>query len=630
MNIHLRSHSPFRRWTRLSGPWNVRTTLVTLLVLALLPALVIGYVLLRSEINEASESARDDAVRAAVTERQLAVAALTAHLDGVRATVQAAASFDAVQRLDIEEATGVLNVFTRSNASLASVELIDPRGQVLVSSSSGLAPSRSELLMERAEVVPPHIAAALHGQTRLAVVGGLSNEPALILAVPIRTGADGSVVGALESRLSAMELAKSLSAGTAAADLVVLNQEDGAPFVSVTQGPHPIIDPSAAAALAAVGAEGPVRTQSQEDPIWVSGEQIPLTPFVVAVAALERPPARIRALLATTGYFAIGPAAIGLLAVYLSHRLLDPVVTLTETARAVTAGDHDRRARIESRMLEVNEIGQAFDEMLDELAQGRHDLTRSREQVHELLQRTFLIQEEDRHRIALDLHDRVAQLLVGALYELQSISDQDEHDHSERERVERAISVLRLAEREMRRVIFEVRPPVLSAGGLASAIETFVEEQREHFIKCSFIDQGLTARIPERVAAAAYRVVQEAIRNAAKHAAGSHLWVIVSAEGGWLEVQVTDDGPGFQPRSAIDPNAPHLGIVGMQERAQAVGGAVSIEARPGLTRGTRVVLRIPIDVDPPTDVSLDATHDPHSEDDSRRLSDSRGVADKVY
>lgn len=584
------------------APWNVRWMLIALLVVAMLPALAVGYVLLRSGLNQAAESSRDEAIRSTVAERRLVSAALSTHLANVGTTLRAAASFGAVQRLDRAASSDVLNVFTRSNPSLSRIDLIDASGASLLSSSSGITSAPwSAAEGNESRGLPPHLYESLRGKTMVtATFDGPYEEQALLVAVPIFAGAEGSVVGVLQTRLSLIDLANVLSRVVLESDTAIVNRVTGDPFVSVTRRPSPIEHLIALSDLPDTDQDRPERV-SGVSPLWVSRTTIPETPLLIIGATPERPPVQIPALLLTMAYFAVGPACIGLLAVYISHRLLSPVVTLTQTARAVTAGEYDRRASIQSRMVEVNEIGAAFDEMLDELAVQRDELTRSREQIRELLQRTFLVQEEERQRIALDLHDRVVQLLIGALYELQSIAERSRSQPASEQSIVRAIAALRLAEGELRRVIFDVRPPLPSPGGLSAAIQAFMDDQRERFESCSFVEQGASPRLTERTSNAAYRVVQEAIRNAGKHAPGSRLEVVMSTQRDWLEIRISDDGPGIHSSGAAESSALHLGIIGMRERAQAAAGSLSIRSRR--TRvGTSVVLRLPLDQEQSTNV----------------------------
>jgi signal transduction histidine kinase len=148
----------------------------------------------------------------------------------------------------------------------------------------------------------------------------------------------------------------------------------------------------------------------------------------------------------------------------------------------------------------------------------------------------------------------------------------------------------RAAIARLRDLVFDLHSPVLEELGLGPAIEAFCERTFEgEPVRWSVID-----RLPEAAPVAArdtaYRVAQEALQNARRHAEPARVTVTLSREGDQLVVRVTDDGRGFMP-DAVGNRPGHRGLLGARERAEAAGGEVEILSQPG--KGTTVTCRIP-------------------------------------
>jgi signal transduction histidine kinase len=204
-------------------------------------------------------------------------------------------------------------------------------------------------------------------------------------------------------------------------------------------------------------------------------------------------------------------------------------------------------------------------------------------------------QEEERRRIARELHDEMAQRLTGMSLELKSL---EYLVTGSREVSAKLQALQRLFDdigRDVHRIARELRPTALDDLGLALALSTHVEEWSQ---RCGLtVDlhiSGLERRAPAAVETAVYRIVQEALTNVVKHAHATRVSVIVSAFDHHLQVIVEDDGVGFDvdaaSASVLSAEA-RLGLAGMEERAALLGGSVSIESAPG--RGTSVFVRIP-------------------------------------
>jgi signal transduction histidine kinase len=203
--------------------------------------------------------------------------------------------------------------------------------------------------------------------------------------------------------------------------------------------------------------------------------------------------------------------------------------------------------------------------------------------------------EEERTRIATDLHDDTVQVMTATLLSLdrlvRSMRELGRDDLMNQARA--ASETLSLAINRTRTLMFELRPPLLLASGLPAAIGQLLrvlaaEEGFEGVIECHF------DRLPEPVELLAYRTFAELLSNVRRHAAASQVRVRLALDGDVLAGEVADDGAGFDVRRALDQRtAPlHLGLDSTAERLRLAGGGLEIESTVG--EGTVARLRIPL------------------------------------
>lgn len=192
-------------------------------------------------------------------------------------------------------------------------------------------------------------------------------------------------------------------------------------------------------------------------------------------------------------------------------------------------------------------------------------------------------QEEERGRISRDLHDQIGQALTGLLLGLDAAIEQP--DPVELARLKDLTSATL---GDVRRIALDLRPSVLDALGLEAAVRRFARELHErHGLETQVaVHLPRLSSVEETVL---YRVCQEALTNVVRHAGASSVSVVATASDRQIQLVVEDDGRGFDP-SALAP-ADEVGIVGMRERLQLLGGSLGIETVPG--RGTTVHARLP-------------------------------------
>jgi PAS domain S-box-containing protein len=208
-----------------------------------------------------------------------------------------------------------------------------------------------------------------------------------------------------------------------------------------------------------------------------------------------------------------------------------------------------------------------------------------------LLGQVLSAQEDERRRIARDLHDEIGQSLMSLLIGLRNLEHSPAPDGAwmrvgDLERI--TVSTID----EVRRLARGLRPSVLDDLGLAAALGRYAADyERGHGIPVAVeATDRSTDRLPEAVETALYRIVQEALTNTAKHARAKAARIVIQRRPSSVQVTVADDGCGFDEGDA--GSGGQFGLSGMRERAALLGGSLTFESGPG--RGTRVVARIPL------------------------------------
>lgn len=287
-------------------------------------------------------------------------------------------------------------------------------------------------------------------------------------------------------------------------------------------------------------------------------------------------------------------ALIGLLVTLLVNALivrvaLSPLHLLERTAARVRQGDLDARVPPSSLAdREMERLTETFNAMLDALGGYR-------QRLRDVAARALNAEEEERKRIARELHDETAQALAALLLRLRlarTAADAETRDRLLTEiRDEIAVAI-----EGIRRFARGLRPPALDELGLVPALEAHARTLAES----AGLDIQIESSLPDGALAPAaelglYRIVQEALSNVVRHAAAGEARVHLSREHGAIVAVVEDDGAGFPVDEVMAADASGLGLFGMQERAAYLGGTVTIRSHPG--RGTQVRAEVPIEAD---------------------------------
>ena len=230
---------------------------------------------------------------------------------------------------------------------------------------------------------------------------------------------------------------------------------------------------------------------------------------------------------------------------------------------------------------------------MTELVQKNQELLEKESSLHALSARILQLQEEERRRIARDLHDITGQELAVVIMQLMQVAKQQRMDAAAEKGIADAASLVKKIEDEIRTLSYVLHPPLLDELGLSAALNWYVEG----FTKRSGIEVKVEVphdlpRMTHEKEMAIFRVVQEALTNVLRHSGSHKAQIRVAFDKEAVELMVEDEGKGIARKRFGRAEREHgVGIAGMRERLQQLGGA--LEVRP-LRKGTQVLARVPI------------------------------------
>ena len=249
-------------------------------------------------------------------------------------------------------------------------------------------------------------------------------------------------------------------------------------------------------------------------------------------------------------------------------------------------------------------LHQAKNDLELRVTERTHDLETALQQLRELAARSDTVREEERTRIAREVHDELGSLLVALKMDVswldKRLSEQDQQSpheaHDRREQMRsKCRNMGRLIENAVAnvgRIITDLRPSILDHQGLWGALEwqarEFAQSGELALGWCFEVDERRA--LPEPMAMAVFRIFQEMLSNVGRHAQARSIDVEILEREGWLHLVVEDDGRGASPQAFESAQA--WGVMGMRERARHFGGVIDIDSQPG--RGTRMRLAMPL------------------------------------
>lgn len=352
-------------------------------------------------------------------------------------------------------------------------------------------------------------------------------------------------------------------------------------------GPGDAFDPHVMAAVPLAGR-----------PFYVVLEQ----PVDVALALPQQLRERLLA------WIAVGLVATLVVAWVTTRRVVKPTEELTVAAERMAGGDLASPVAVVAQD-EIGQLAQALEVMRQRLGAAHEaieDTNRELEarvaertaRLGQLLQRTISAQEEERQRLARELHDETAQTLVALAMAVDAIRDGlPDAPSRTREQIQLAKSMAERLLAETRRLMVGLRPMLLDDLGLLPAIRWLCDSHlAELGVVASVEGDPGAVRLPAHIEVTLFRIAQEAISNIARHAGARHVQVRVVREAERVTVEIVDDGRGFdtQPFDGGPGQLEHMGLIGMRERVGLLGGRLEITSSPG--RGTRLLAEVPLTV----------------------------------
>lgn len=309
------------------------------------------------------------------------------------------------------------------------------------------------------------------------------------------------------------------------------------------------------------------------------------------------------------------PVAI-LFAWGVSWSVTRPLAVLAQASRRISQGNLDDPVPSLGAD-EIGQLGDALDQMrkalkisLETIAEGKRDLEkrvqertkeleglyheiRKKEQMRgELLRKVITVQEEERKRIARELHDETSQALATLLLAIETTGATPDQVG---ERLVRMKQLTKQTLENVHRMMHDLRPSFLDDLGLVSALRWAGESRLEPLgIDVLFEVAGAERRLDPEVETTLFRIGQEAISNIAKHAEANSVRIAVEFGGNYFRLQVEDDGKGFRPETVpvSGEAARGLGLLGIRERAALIGGTIAVQSEPG--KGTRIRVEVPV------------------------------------
>lgn len=219
----------------------------------------------------------------------------------------------------------------------------------------------------------------------------------------------------------------------------------------------------------------------------------------------------------------------------------------------------------------------------ERFAQTEH----ARSELRDLSARLVEAQEAERRSIARELHDEVGQSLSAILFEVANLNAAVRAGTPGQQHIDSIKSLTETSVSTIRNVSLLLRPSMLDDLGLLPALEWQAREvSRRTHLEVTIEDQGFSGALPDEYKTCVYRVVQEALHNAERHAAGKRVTVIIGQQNDRFNLKIQDDGRGFDPQRHKG-----LGLLGMEERVTTLGGSFSVASQPG--RGTILSISLP-------------------------------------
>lgn len=223
------------------------------------------------------------------------------------------------------------------------------------------------------------------------------------------------------------------------------------------------------------------------------------------------------------------------------------------------------------------------------------ELKRKESQLQSVARDRVDAQEEERRRISRELHDGLGQSLSALKIALVEIKDSLSPKNLYYKKVDRAIDIVSHSLSELRRISHDLRPPMLDDLGFVSTVYWLADRLNQSTnVRINFFPHSIPKNVPKQVDVTLFRVVQEALTNIVKHSQASQANVLLKESGPCLQVEIFDNGIGFDPSSVLGSAnlEKGIGLVSMRERVELLGGDMIVRSELG--KGTTISVRVPV------------------------------------
>jgi PAS domain S-box-containing protein len=264
---------------------------------------------------------------------------------------------------------------------------------------------------------------------------------------------------------------------------------------------------------------------------------------------------------------------------------------LTEQQRAeeeLRRANDELEVRVRERTFELAKVNESLRDEITDRIQTEKDRVR-------LLRQIVRAQEDERRRIARDIHDQVGQQMTALRLNLAALDQGLSGDGKLRVKLDQTKTIAERLDADVDFLAWELRPAALDDIGLAEAMGTFVREWSNHSgVEAQFHTSGLDKeRLSPETETNLYRIMQEALNNTMKYAQARHVDVLLERRDNQVVLILEDDGVGFNPEKEASADGDKgMGLIGMRERAALVGGTLQIESKP--KAGTTIFARVPV------------------------------------
>lgn len=261
-----------------------------------------------------------------------------------------------------------------------------------------------------------------------------------------------------------------------------------------------------------------------------------------------------------------------------------PLIHLGRVMKRVQAGERSLRAPLTGVDPEADQLARTFNTMLEALDEASH------QRASQIIK----AQEQERKRIARELHDETSQVLTSLLISLAVLEESIEPSEA-RERIADTRALAHQTLRAIRSLSIDLRPSALDDLGLLPALRWYIKEyQKKCSIEVEFHAIGFKERLPAEMETALYRIVQESLTNTARHANAHKVSITLKEDTEAVYATIADDGRGFDYETLVKTGGQErsIGLAGMQERAVLLDGVLTIHSTPN--QGTKVEVCIPL------------------------------------